>query len=197
MEQMQIQTIFDKVDISTCEEGYVKNIRKRQSYSFWQEMQSLFDSGKDKKEILIQIWKELDKRSSFGSEMKSIYSAESLKLFLSDKKKIASHEMEEEEYLLIIAVDNSRPNCELAGTIKGREEALKVLQEVKNFQSWLNSITNWTEEIKDEAQYKVETLEEQGITIFDPEDDWIEESPVEFDVIGLFKSQQVKVMKNE
>ena len=98
MEQMQIQTIFDKVDISTCEEGYVKNIRKRQSYSFWQEMQSLLDSGKDKKEILIQMWRELDRRNSFGSEMNSRYSAESLKLFVSDDKVNTSPEAGEEEY---------------------------------------------------------------------------------------------------
>ena len=150
-----------------------------------------------KKEILIQMWRELDRRNSFGSEMNSRYSAESLKLFVSDDKVNTSQEAGEEEYLLIIAVDNSRPNCELAGTIKGREEALKVLREVEDLKLCLSSITDWTEELKEEVQYKIEALEEKGITIFDPEDDWVEEFPVDFDVIGLFKSKQIKVMKNE
>jgi len=197
MEQKQVQTIFDEVDLSTSLDGYVKNIRKRQSYSFWQEMQCLLDSGKDKEEILIQIWKGMDKRSSFGSEMNSRYSAESLKLFLVDNKESSCTELGKEEYLLVIAVDNSRPNCEVAGTIKGQEEAKKIFQKVKELKSWLESIANWTEELKEEAESKIEAIEERGIVIFDPEDDWIEGSPVDFDIMGLFKSQQVKVMKNE
>lgn len=63
-----------------------EKIRKRQSYEMFAGMLEFLNTKPSKKTILQRLYRELDKRYSFGSERNSTYADESLRLLIKDKQ---------------------------------------------------------------------------------------------------------------
>jgi len=93
------------------------------------------------------------------------------------------------KFVIVGCVDNGEPNAEVFYSSDNEEEAKEVYQKLLR----LNDLQfPTTKELKEEFEALYKELQDKGIELFS-KDSYIEDTPVEFDLTGIFRLKEMVV----
>ena len=93
------------------------------------------------------------------------------------------------KFVIVGCVDNGEPNAEVFYSSDNEEEAKEIYKKLQR----LNDLQfPETKELKEEFEALYQELQDKGIELFS-EDCYVENNPVEFDLTGIFRLEEMVV----